>query len=745
MTTIDFQRIAAECLANADRLLPQWLPSGKKIGGHWVCGGVDQSEGSSLKISLSEGCWKDYGADPRKGGDLISLYAAIHGIDNGEAAKRLQDELRIDTAKPAPPRPKPAPAPSTIGKPPADAPEPELPGAALRWCYRDADGLPLHWVARYNNADGSKDIKPWCWDTAAGAWVCKGWPGKRPLYGLDLLAQRPGAPVLIVEGEKCADAMRGVDGCVYVVVTWSGGAKAVGKADLAPLHGRKVLIWPDADKAGHDAAEDIIKALRPHCPEIKVLDVVGQPDGWDCADAIKDGWDWAKIVAWAKPRAMVVDAQGLVPRSSPPVEVKPTAPTQPQPTAPAAEPETKIEDHVQTTRTDGEASCNWHDLGLVVGKKGVIPNLDNAERVLCAWEPLRGRIWLDEFSGRTWTNWDGPLREWSDGDDARLQLMMQRKIGISSMGADTVRQAVRVVADKNKRNGPKDWLETLKWDGIDRLDMWAIDLLGVEDTPYARAVSRCFILSMVARVYRPGCKVDTMVILEGKQGARKSTALSVLGGEWFGEVAAEVGSQKWLEQIQGLMLVEIAELDSFGKADATRIKQALSCAEDNFRPAYGRYVVKYPRRCVLSGSTNEDGYLKDSTGGRRFWPLRVGEINIDGLRAVRAHLFAEAVAKFKKGAPWWDVPMDDAQKEQELRRQSDTWEDIIAEWLPGCGGRTTIRTVLEQAIKLEPGRHDKASQHRVGHCLRALGWNSTGVEWLDGKAQRVWRPKPVQA
>jgi predicted P-loop ATPase len=241
-----------------------------------------------------------------------------------------------------------------------------------------------------------------------------------------------------------------------------------------------------------------------------------------------------------------------------------------------------------------------------------------------------------------------------------------------------------------------------------------------------------------------------MLILEGPQGARKSTALKVLAGEaWFTDELAEIGSKDAAQQMRGVWIVEIAELDAIGRAEVSRIKAFLSRTADRYRPPYGRYVVDVPRQCVFAGSVNPDTYLRDETGNRRFWPLRCGTIDLDALRRDRDQLWAEAVMRYREGAIWWlddPVLIAAADEIQATRLQADAWDDLIEHWLAfarqrvnrGYGGfddwqdeeveRATPLTdvsvgeILEQAIGVERGRWTKGDQMRVGAYLKAAKW-----------------------
>ena len=209
--------------------------------------------------------------------------------------------------------------------------------------------------------------------------------------------------------------------------------------------------------------------------------------------------------------------------------------------------------------------------------------------------------------------------------------------------------------------------------------------LGAEDTPLNRAFGSRWMISAVARIMQPGAKVDHMLILEGPQGAKKSSALKVLAGaEWFTDELAEIGSKDAAQQMRGIWIIEIAELDAIGRAEVSRIKAFLTRTTDRYRPPYERYVVEVPRQCVFAGSVNPDTYLRDETGNRRFWPVRCGRIDLDALRRDRDQLWAEAVARYREGAIWWlDEPelIAEVKAEQDQRYHADAWDSRIDRWL----------------------------------------------------------------
>lgn len=334
---IDFDGINAAALASLESLLHEWLPQGHREGHEFKVGSLAGEPGRSLSVNTRTGVWKDFSSDAG-GSDPISLLAAIRSCGMKDAAVEIGKRFRTGIESQgvaAPPKP-PAPPEWT----PTVAPEgTALPdrihhhrfGSPSRvWPYRDGTGRLFGAVCRFDLPDGGKDVIPLTWAKHADGreqfrWLSFRKP--RPLYGLDLLAANPAAGVLIVEGEKAAEAARTI--CPGLVVTWPGGGKAVRFADWSQLAGRKINIWPDRDVPGIDAARAIAKALAGIAAKVRIITPpTGPNNGWDLADAVAEGWSQAQLVEAMRPLA------APIPEPEPPQdEVEPWQPVQAPPSA----------------------------------------------------------------------------------------------------------------------------------------------------------------------------------------------------------------------------------------------------------------------------------------------------------------------------------------------------------------------------------------------------------------------------
>jgi putative DNA primase/helicase len=291
----------------------------------------------------------------------------------------------------------------------------------------------------------------------------------------------------------------------------------------------------------------------------------------------------------------------------------------------------------------------------------------------------------------------------------------------------------------------RDYLTTMrdKWDATQRVGTFAAHYLGCEDTEYTRAVAKMWLISCAARGVVPGCQVDHMIVLEGKQGANKTSALRILAKDWFCPSLPDLRDDKAAsERIQGVWLCEIGELDALRGASATRVKDFLTRTFDRYRPAYARHVVDRKRACVFAGSTNEHVYLVDHSGGRRFWPLRVAvtkPIDREALARDVDQIWAEAAMLHQVHEPWW--PTEDMRatlsEQQEARYMPDEWEAKASEW---CDGRDecTVADVLGGPLGIEPGKWSQQDQNRVSRALIRLGFVRKQRRAQDGHGRREW-------
>ena len=331
-------------------------------------------------------------------------------------------------------------------------------------------------------------------------------------------------------------------------------------------------------------------------------------------------------------------------------------------------------------------------------------------------------------------------RPWGPHDDLLVTEHLQR-LGIP-IKPQTATQAVEVVARERSYNPVLDYLDSGEWDGKQRLDHWLTKYLGADETPYTQSIGRSALIGAVARIRNPGCKVDTVPIIENHQGALKSTALRKMFEPWFSDDLADLGTKDAAMQMQGMWLIEISELDAMSRSEVSRIKAFISRSTDRFRPPYGARLIESPRSCVFWGTTNAEAYLKDETGGRRFWPIKAGRIDVDGLAAARDQLWAEANRLYLAGAAWWIVNPE-AQRiavgEQTARYQGDPWDEAIGEHLKTVTD-VSVEEILRDVLHLDIGRWTQADMNRVARCFRARGLVRTQVRTGD---KRAWRYRKV--
>jgi predicted P-loop ATPase len=393
-----------------------------------------------------------------------------------------------------------------------------------------------------------------------------------------------------------------------------------------------------------------------------------------------------------------------------------------------------------------EISDKW-EARLIKDKGGnrasILANFLIALRHAPEWAGVLGH---DESAHRTIARrappWGGsrqPPYPWAEEDDIRAAEWAQL-LGIM-ISPLTAAQGVQAEAVEHRFHPIREYLNGLQWDGDRRIDTWTKTYLGAPPSEYTTAVGARWLIGAVARVLRPGCKNDCALILEGPQGARKSTALRVFSEPWFTDDLSDIGSKDSQLQIRGVWIVEWAELDAMNRVDVARIKAFMSRSIDRFRPPYGHRLIELPRESVFAGTTNSDSYLRDETGARRFWPVRCGSIDIDGLKRDRDQLWAEAVCRYREDAPWWldkALLVEAAEVEQAERYEGGVWDGIIPAWVAGRES-VSIDEVLGGCIANPAERWTQADRNAVGRTLRAIKWErfNSGT-----RGARHWRFRP---
>ena len=413
----------------------------------------------------------------------------------------------------------------------------------------------------------------------------------------------------------------------------------------------------------------------------------------------------------------------------------------------------------------------WHNL-FVRTKRGEIAS--NVANVILAlshdpeWKGVLGyNTFIGDIEAMRAPPWKGDLAPgidaaeqegphyWTNQDTTRCTAWLARKHGLLCQD-HIVASALYVVAEQRKFHPVRDYLEGLKWDGEERVNSWLIRHAGAHDDHYTRAVTAKWMIGLVARVMSPGCMFRMMVILEGPQDIRKSTALRTIAmrDEWFMETTIDMGSKDSYQVLRGKWLVEFAELDSLSRSETSRVKQYVSERMSTYRPSYARGPADFRRQCGFAGSTNDAEYLKDDTGATRFFPVAISRsIDIEALVKEREQSSGrEAVTRYKRG----ELPFIDNKKilslaaqVTEARRQTDPWEDPVSRWLARLPPKrieqgVTTYEALTQAVTKEASTLSRGDEIRMGKVLRTCGWTlgERPRAGVDGVRKRVYRKAP---
>ena len=420
---------------------------------------------------------------------------------------------------------------------------------------------------------------------------------------------------------------------------------------------------------------------------------------------------------------------------------------------------------VDESDTDVAASANnsaWlNDLVWTSKEDGKLDAkrpLYNAIIWLREHKTYKEKFYYNEFTHKTLVMqplpWDKEAafkpREATNRDLTRIKADLER-YGMN-LPVNTVKDAIEVASEVNSYNPVLEYFERLVWDGKPRLDNWLMDCCGAKEQnkDYLKAIGSKWLIGAAQRVYRPGSKFEAMLVFEGKQGAKKSTAFKTLATFGKSELETFFTDRFSFGQIEdkyaalyllGKIIIEFQELDGLNKMGIKKIKGWISQGDDEVRKPFAATTDVYPRTFVIAGSTNEENWINDPTGGRRFWPVRVGNINIEMLEEQRDQLWAEAIHRYKQGEKSYiadnDPVFEAAVAEQQARYTGDVWDEMVKQGLPDVTGDITTDKILTQIINLPVERWTNREKYRIGAIMRSLGYESKPKR-INSKVYRVW-------
>lgn len=403
---------------------------------------------------------------------------------------------------------------------------------------------------------------------------------------------------------------------------------------------------------------------------------------------------------------------------------------------------------------------NWND--YVMWKDGVNGLMDekfsqhNAILFLQFNPMWKGAFVRDAFAHESrvvkalpWDREDFHWRSIEDTDLTQLRAFLStNKMRIG--GNREMKEIIDVVCKKQEMHPVVEYFDSLEWDGDERLDTWLEDYCNAkaESVDYLRSVGACFLKAAVKRVYHPGEKFDHMLVLEGRQAAGKSTLLKAIctfnGVSYFSDRVGfdDIGNKHLAAHMQGKLILEFAELTGLSTKDRNKIKGWITQTEDEIQPKFSNEVKVFPRQFVLAGSTNDSRWMTDPTGNRRFWPVSVGDIDIQGVEEVKEQLWAEAVYRVKSGEPHFITNNDPtyvaAEEEQAGRFNGHIWEDVIVEYLEGRD-KITVGDILLDCLYITRDKWKNTHKAEVGDILRNIGWEYKVSRCpKTGKPMRMW-------
>lgn len=407
--------------------------------------------------------------------------------------------------------------------------------------------------------------------------------------------------------------------------------------------------------------------------------------------------------------------------------------------------------------SNGQSSTEIDGLQYDAKGKKVLENFYNMSLILENHKCWQGKIRFDSFRNRPMLD-NNPV---NDTTEFRILEWLGKHYQFGGNKRNVLSDAIKSVASKNEYDALLEWIDKLpKWDGIQRMDTWMIDLCGSEDCDYSRWVSKVTLLQMMNRALNPGCIARLIPIWNGAENQGKSTAVALLGGEWATTLKVTLESKEAHMAIHGYWIAELEELDTLYKTSEARLKAFLTNTSDHYVPKYSNHSVDYPRRTVFIGTTNDSDYLRGLTGNTRFLPINTGTFDLEAMKNSRDQLLSEAKAWLLENPeqPWWNEP-DNLRPiikgERESRRVLNVYEDDLKRFLAGEGGdncfdnsrsndykvpktnylyRTTLEDIFVLYMKIDSKEKwkDTSLQRQVTEALKALGWyrkKSNSTNW----------------
>lgn len=605
---INFKAIAERLLADAPSHLSEWLPGGKRTGREFIAGSLLGEVGRSLSINIDTGVWKDFSTGTG-GADLISLYAAIHNLKQGEAAKQFagdNDKLPDDTYLAGPESP-PIPAHSKFGKPLHVAE------------YKNADGKIAGYICRFEPPNEKKQIIPrTCWRRQDGTiyWKWKKWPGMSPIYRLPELLARPDAPVLIVEGEKKAERAQ-ILVPDWVVIAWCGGAEAVKGTDWSPMQDRAaqdgaapIWIWADADEPGRMAALGLKKII----PQLHIVKLPADIEpGWDLGDA-PDNFPTLDFLQEGD--ELQIKAPSQVPSINKSALILSDMDPQNPSRALATLPNMRdiLEYYNITCRYNVTSKRVEH---VIPGETFSIENGDESA-IACIYSRMK--------------QWKLPV-------DGHMMYLLR-------------------IADENQYNPVLNWVRSRPWDRVSRL-LEFYDTITSPETEAKELLMRRWLITAMSMALYNGIDAAGCLVLQGPQNLGKTWWVKKLVPAELRDdlvrtdAMVDPKDKDSVSQVISYWIVELGEIGAtFKNADIQAVKTFITRPGDTMRRPYGIGDKKYPRRTAMVASVDQHIFLHDTAGNRRFWTIPCTAINsyheID-----MQQLWAEVLELIEKGGETW--------------------------------------------------------------------------------------------